>query len=67
MHYCGSGNAFIESMCESSNLFGVHCSQPELNNMELLVESTSSNGIALLGLPEEYVPDSLQTGVIVLR
>ena len=67
IHYCGSGNAFIKSMCESSNLFGIHCSQPELNDMELLVESASSNGIALLGLPEEYVPDSLQTGVIVLR
>jgi hypothetical protein len=67
IHFCGTGNAFIASMCKSRNLFGIHSSQPDLNDVALLVESATSNQVALLGLPQQYVPGDLRTGVIVLR
>ena len=67
IHFCGNGSAFIASMCKSRNLFGIHCSQPELNDVELLIEAAASNRVALIGLPEVYVPDGLETGAIVLR
>ena len=67
IHFCGKGDQFVESMCKSRNLSGIHASQPELNDVELLVKSALSNRIALLGLPEKYVSSELRTGVIVLR
>ena len=67
IHYCGSGDGFIESMCTSRNLFGIHVSQPELNDVELLRACALSNGVVLLALPDEYVPGDLRTGVVVLR
>jgi hypothetical protein len=67
IHFCGRGDAFIASMCESRNLYGIHSSQPDLNDVELLIRSTLGNKIALLGLPEQYVPAEANTGIIVLR
>ena len=66
IHYCGKGDAFIESMCESKNLFGIHCSQPEMNNMDMLIESTQSKKITLLGLPEQYLTNNIKSGAILL-
>jgi len=65
MHFCGKGDAFIASMCRSRNLFGVNCSQPHLNDMDLLTQSVLSNRQVLLGLPPSYLPAGLKTGVIL--
>jgi hypothetical protein len=67
MHYCGRGDAFIASMCDSPNLYGVNCSQPELNNVDLLIRSALSHRQVLLALPERYLPEGLNTGVITIR
>lgn len=67
IHFCGRGDAFIESMCHSRHLYAIHSSQPELNDVERLVRSTLARGIALLGLPAEYLPSGCETGVIVLK
>jgi hypothetical protein len=67
IHYCGKGDRFIASMCRSANLYGVNASQPELNDVGLLIESAHSNRLVLLGLREEFVPASIDTGAIVLR
>ncbi len=67
IHFCGRGDAFIASMCQSRNLYGIHSSQPELNDVGLLLRSALGNGVALLGLPQEYVPEEATTGLIVLR
>jgi hypothetical protein len=67
IHFCGRGDSFIQPMCHSQNLYAIHSSQPELNDVELLVRSTLDSGIALLGLPAEYLPSGCDTGVIVLR
>lgn len=67
IHYCGRGDSFIASMCASRNLFGVNASQPELNDIELLIQSALEYRLVLLGLPAEYVPAGLDTGAIVRR
>jgi hypothetical protein len=66
-HYCGKGDSFIASMCRSRSLFGVNASQPELNDVDLLVESARANRLVLVGIAEEYLPERLNTGAIVLR
>jgi hypothetical protein len=67
IHFCGRGDAFIASMCEGQNLYGINSSQPDWNDMDLFLRSTLGNRIPVLGLPEEYLPDDVTTGVIVLR
>ena len=67
IHFCGRGDAFVASMCESDNLYGIHSSQPDWNDVDLLIRSTLDKDIALLGLPEKYVPAEANTGIIVLR
>jgi len=65
IHFCGKGDSFIESMCKSKNLYGINCSQPELNDMELFINSALSNRLVLLGMSEKYIPNDLKTGIIV--
>ena len=67
IHYCGKGDGFVASMCRSRNLFGINSSQPELNNVELLVGSARANRIVLLGLREAFVPRGIDTGAIAVR
>jgi hypothetical protein len=67
VHFCGKGDQFVASLCQMRNLSCVHSSQPELNDVGLLIDSAVSNRVVLLGLPEKYVPHDLETGVIVLK
>ena len=67
IHYCGRGNAFVQSMAKSNHLYGIHSSQPELNNVNRWLRSTSENNIVALGLPQSELPEGLNTGVILLR
>jgi hypothetical protein len=67
IHFCGRGDRFIASMCRSRNLYGVNASQPELNDVDLLIESARANGLVLLGLREEFLPAGTQAAAIVLR
>lgn len=67
IHFCGNGNAFTQSMCQSRSLFGIHSSQPHLNDMDALLESARTNRVVLLGLPPAYLPRDWRTGAIVLR
>ena len=67
IHYCGSGDHFVESMCKGRNLYGLNVSQPHLNDTELLLRSTTSNRIVLLAIHEKYIPTDLRTGAVVLR
>lgn len=67
IHFCGRGDAFIASMCQSDNLYGIRSSQPDWNDVDLLIRSTLDNKIALLGLPEQYMPAEASTGIIVQK
>ena len=63
-HYCGKGDNFIEPMCACKNLHAINCTQPELNNVNKLIELTQSNRITLMGLHEKYIPENIKTGII---
>lgn len=70
IHFCGRGDAFISSMGECEHLYGIHSSQPDLNDVDLLLRSTVDRGIALLGFPQHYLTATgagHRTGIIVLR
>jgi hypothetical protein len=67
IHYCGSGDRFVTSMCRSRDLYGVNVSQPELNDIDLLIESAQANQLVLLGLREEFLPSDSAAPAIVLR
>ncbi|MFH1761831.1 MAG: hypothetical protein ABIA63_12100, partial [bacterium] len=67
VHFCGKGDFFIESMCRSRNLYGINVSQPELNNMDLILKSCAENKIPLIGIDENLVPENAKTGYIVYR
>ncbi len=66
-HYCGCGNTFIESMCEIKNLLSIHCGQPELNDINLLVKSAGANNLVLLEFPEKHSLKKLDTGVFLKK
>ena len=67
VHYCGRGDQFVESMAESEYLYGIHVSQPELNDMDRLWRVTRDHRLVLLDLSGEYVPANARRGVTVRR
>lgn len=67
IHFCGRGDAFIASMCRSRNLFGINFSQPDWNNMPLLMNSARANQVVLMGIPESYIGPEWATGAILYR
>jgi hypothetical protein len=68
IHFCGKADYLVPSMCESRNLYGIHSSQPELNDMRMIKDAAFAQQIALLGVPEAYVSElNIKTGTITLR
>ena len=67
IHFCGKGDAFIDSMCKTKNLSGINCSQPELNDFGLLLRSARKNRIVLVGLKENAVPRDDARGIIIQK
>ena len=67
IHFCGRGDQFVPSMAQSENLYGLHVSQPELNDVDELWRIARDNGLVLLDLDEAYVPEGARTGVTVRR
>jgi hypothetical protein len=50
VHFCGRGEHYIEAMSRMKGLRAVNLSQPELNDMELILRNTVDKGIAVLDL-----------------
>ncbi len=67
IHFCGKGDGFIKSMCETKNLYGINCSQPHLNDFELVLRTTREKHIALVGLVEAFIPEGDTLGIIMAR
>jgi hypothetical protein len=63
IHFCGTGDNFIASMCESDNLYGINASQPDWNDMELFWEATRGHDLVVLGMAADYVPQDIDRGV----
>jgi hypothetical protein len=66
-HFCGQGDQFFTSMCASDGLYGVHSSQPELNDLDLLWRSAQENRLVLINLPEAMLPCEARRGATLLR
>lgn len=67
IHFCGCGNAFVAPMLESSTLYGLHISQPELNDTERIMALAQARNVVLLDLPERYLPKAGHPGVTLRR
>jgi hypothetical protein len=66
IHFCGRGTAFIESMCQSRNLFGINMSQPDWNDTPAVIDIAHRHKLVVVGLAAEYVPQGARTGFTVL-
>jgi hypothetical protein len=62
IHYCGRGDHFIGSLSTLRGLHAVQVSQPELNDMEVVLASTVDRGLKLLGLPRPAADEALARG-----
>lgn len=67
IHFCGRGDQFIGPMLTSRNLYGINCSQPDLNDMTRMWQLTRKHRVVLLGLQAEYLPPDAHTGVTLVR
>ncbi len=54
VHFCGRGDHYIETLCNTPKLYGINMSQPELNNMEKIWANTVDKGIKMLMFPHTW-------------
>ena len=66
IHFCGRGTAFVRSMCDSKNLYGIHMSQPDWNDTPSVIALAAERRLVMLGLAREYVPANARSGFIVM-
>jgi hypothetical protein len=59
IHFCGKGDHFIEVISKIRGLYAINMGQPELNNMEIILQHTIQKGIKIIGL-SQTVARSLQ-------
>ena len=62
IHFCGRGDHYIASMCETHHLNAINLSQPELNNMETIWSNTVDRGIKVIGLRRDAAEAALSAG-----
>jgi uroporphyrinogen-III decarboxylase len=55
IHYCGKGDHLVKSMCSLDSLYGIHLSQPHLNNMECVFSGSVDQGKRIVWLDEKAV------------
>ncbi len=67
IHFCGRGDHFVEEMVKSENLYALHISQPELNDMASVWALAQEHRLVLLGVPEAYLPQNVCRGATVFR
>ena len=54
VHFCGRGDHYIETLCNTPKLYGINMSQPELNDMEKIWANTVDKGIKMLTFPPAW-------------
>jgi hypothetical protein len=67
IHFCGRGDHFAAAMTGSRNLYGLNITQPELNDMQKVLELCRAQRIVVLDLDETYLPPLATTGFSVRR
>ena len=54
VHFCGTGDHFVELLAQTPNLFSVDMSQPHLNKMEKMLSALPDQGINLFVPRSDY-------------
>jgi hypothetical protein len=62
IHFCGKGDHYIERLSQMDNVYAIHMSQPEYNDMETIYTHTVDKGINILGLQPEVAQASVAEG-----
>lgn len=62
IHFCGKGDHYMPRMTQMSGLHAIHMSQPECNNMEIILRHTVDQGIKVLGLRREVAERLVAAG-----
>lgn len=50
LHFCGRGDHYVPSLCEMQNLNGINLSQPELNDMDVILHAVCDTNKRIVGL-----------------
>lgn len=50
IHFCDKGDHFIEVISKTRGLYAIHMGQPELNNIEVILQNTVDKGIKIIWL-----------------
>jgi hypothetical protein len=62
IHYCGKGDHYTPALAEMHNLYAIHMSQPEYNDMEAIYTHIADNGIKIVGLRRDAGEAALARG-----
>ncbi len=63
IHFCGKGDHYIEQMSRvSDKLFGINLSQPHLNDMSVIINSTTPKGVRILRTHQTWVEEWIKKG-----
>ncbi len=70
LHFCGTGDHYVPSLCEIDNLYGINMSQPHLNNMDVILQSVNNADKRIFGLKDADVfaqKPYMKKGILHLR
>ena len=62
IHFCGKGDHYIERLSQMENVYAIHMSQPEYNDIETMYTHSVDKGINVLGLRPEVAQASVAEG-----
>lgn len=62
IHFCGTGQHYIEKVSEIKGISGINMSQPEWNDMEIIYQNTVDKGLVIIGMPEAEVVRAIEAG-----
>ena len=50
LHFCSRGDHYVPSLCEIERLNGINLSQPELNDMDVILQTVCAKDKRIVGL-----------------
>ena len=59
MHFCGRGDHYIDLATSLKGVHAINMSQPEYNNLDIILKNTVQKGIPILGFREEAATGAL--------
>jgi len=62
IHFCGKGDHYAPALAEMRDLYAIHMSQPEYNDMEAIYTHIIDNGIKIIGLRQDAGEAALARG-----